>query len=156
MALPPPQTNQEVLRLRGFCNRTENPWANQSARSLSLASPSLNYCACTRLLSHVWARAAPSWLTQNWAVICVTSGLRARQSRATQCACVRVYVCTHDACERASPRAGIVAVGGSCQHAQAAPRLRQGTWLTLGERVRTSHAIDCAPMHGCTRVLANK
>lgn len=76
-----------------------------------------------------------------------------RRARTTvACVCV----CTHNPFEQASPQAGIVAVGGSCQHEQAALRLHQGTWLTLGECVRTSHAIGWTQTHGCTRVLTNR
>lgn len=45
--------------------------------------------------SHVWARTQSSWLTQNWAVICVTSGL-----------CVCAFVCVFMLCVLASPWAG--------------------------------------------------
>lgn len=41
--------------------------------------------------SHVWARTQSSWLTQNWAVICVTSGL---------CVCVHLCVFLCCACYR--------------------------------------------------------
>lgn len=59
--------------------------------------------------SHVWARTQSSWLTQNWAVICVTSGLCV-----CECICVCFYVV------RVSVTLGWeCSVGGYCQHAQA-------------------------------------